>query len=47
MIFSNSETSIFVRPNVNEKRAFSKISTLGTFFENLVFVWTEGKNGEK
>ena len=36
-VFSFSKTSVFVRPHVNEKPAFSKISTLGTAFENIVF----------
>ena len=44
MTSSYSKTSIFVRPHVNERQAFSKISTLGTVFENLRFTkkWTEG-----
>ena len=32
-----SKTSVFVRPHVNEKLAFSKIFTLKSVFENLRF----------
>ena len=44
-----SKTSVFVRPHVKEKPAFSKMFTLGTIFENPVYMWTnwaktEGRN---
>ena len=42
-VFSLSKTSVFVRPLVNEKPAFSKISTLGTAFENIVFNGQKGR----
>ena len=35
-----SKTSVFVRPHVKEKPAFSKMFTLGTIFENPVYMWT-------
>ena len=37
MIILQSKTCIFVSPHVNEKPAFSKISTQGTCIENLSF----------
>ena len=42
-VFSLSKTSVFVRPHVNEKPAFSKISTLETAFHNIVFNAQKGR----
>ena len=42
-VFSLSKISVFVRPHVNEKPAFSKISTLGTAFDDIVFNAQKGR----
>ena len=34
-----SKTAVFVRPHVNEKPAFSKISSLKSVFEKMRFRW--------
>ena len=39
MTSSYSNTSVFFRPHVNEKPAFSKISTLERVFEKMRFGW--------
>ena len=39
MTSSYSNTSVFFRPHVNEKSAFSKISTLERVFEKMRFGW--------
>ena len=37
MASSYSKTSVFVRPHINEKPAFSKIFTLESVFEKMPF----------
>ena len=46
------KTSVFILSRVNEKLAFSKISTMGTVLEKSaflvpVYVWMEDWNAEK
>ena len=36
-----SKTFIFICPHIKDKQAFSKISTLGTVFEKLMFLVPE------
>ena len=40
MTSSNSKTFVFVRPHVNKKQAFSKISSLESVFEKMRFQWS-------
>ena len=40
-----SKTSVFARPHVNEKPAFSKLSTLGSVFKRCVFGASFTKKG--
>ena len=47
MTSSFSKTSVFVRPHVNEKPAFSKIFSLENVFENISLLVTKKISGFK
>ena len=47
MTSSYSKTSVFVRPHVNKKPAFSKIFTLKSVFEKMRFRWPLDQIGGK
>ena len=47
MTSSYLKTSVLARPHEYDESPFSKLSTLDSAFENLLYVWTVALFGEK